>query len=87
MYFSWTLPFNSLFIAPTISNAASGVPVEMGESCAVVLSLLSIPLIFLSLLGFLKILGFRFFEWETQILFWSMGLGNAIAVILFTQVW
>ncbi|PYU31769.1 MAG: hypothetical protein DMG31_11560 [Acidobacteria bacterium] len=61
VYFSWTLPFNSLFI--------------------------TIPLIFLSLLGFLQILGFRFFEWETQVLFWSMGLGNAVAIILFTQVW
>ena len=27
VYFSWTLPFNSLFIAPNISNAASHVPV------------------------------------------------------------
>ena len=32
VYFSWTLPFNSLFIAPNISNAASKVPVV--ESCA-----------------------------------------------------
>jgi lactate permease len=84
VYFSWTLPFNSLFIGPTISNAASRVPiVEIVRSAG----LLSIPLIFFSLLGFLKILGFRFFEWETQVLFWSMGVGNAIAVILFTQVW
>jgi lactate permease len=49
--------------------------------------LLSIPLVFLSLLGFLKILGFRFFEWETQVLLWSMGLGNTVAIILFTQIW
>ena len=77
VYFSWTLPFNSLFIGPTISSAASRVPVvEIVRSAGV----LSIPLIFLSLLGFLKILGFRFFEWETQILFWSLGLGNAIAI-------
>jgi hypothetical protein len=27
VYFSWTIPFNSLFIAPNISNAASHVPV------------------------------------------------------------
>ena len=84
VYFSWTLPFNSLFIGPTISNAASGVPiVEIVRSAG----LLSIPLVFFSLLGFLKILGFRFFEWETQVLFWSTGLGNAVAIILFTQVW
>src|SRR5579872_6101940 len=74
VYFSWTLPFNSLFIGPTISNAASRVPIVDIVRGA---GLLSLPLVFLSLLGFLKILGFRFFEWETQILFWSMGLGNA----------
>ena len=41
-----------------------------------VAGLLSIPLVFLSLLGFLKILGFRFFEWKTQILVldrWALG--------------
>ena len=49
--------------------------------------LLNIPLVFLSLLGFLKVLKFNFWEWKTQILFWSMGLGNTIAIVLFTQVW
>jgi lactate permease len=84
VYFSWTLPFNSLFIAPTISNAASRVPIV---DIVHVAGLLSIPLVFISLLGFLKILGFRFFQWETQILFWLMGLGNVAAIILFTQIW
>ena len=84
VYFSWTLPFNSLFIAPSISNAASHVPVI---DIIRVSGLLSIPLVFLSLLGFLKILKFRFFEWKTQILFWFMTLGNVIAIVLFTQIW
>jgi lactate permease len=84
VYFSWTLPFNSLFIAPNISNAASRVPVV---DIVRVSGLLSIPLVFLSLLGFLKILKFNFFEWKTQILFWSMSFGNVISIILFTQVW
>jgi lactate permease len=84
VYFSWTLPFNSLFIAPTISNAASHVPVV---DIVRVAGLLSIPLVFLSLLGFVKVLGFRFFEWESQVLFWMLGLGNVVAIILFTQVW
>lgn len=84
VYFSWTLPFNSLFLAPNISNAASRVPViDVARSAG----LLSIPLVFLSLLGFLKVLGFRFFQWESQALFWLMGLSNAIAIVLFTQVW
>ncbi len=84
VYFSWTLPFNSLFIAPNISNAASHVPLV---DIVRVAGLLSIPLVFVSLLGFLKILGFRFFELKSQVLFWLVGLGNVVAIILFTQVW
>lgn len=84
VYFSWTLPFNSLFIAPNISNAASHVPIV---DIVRVAGLLTIPLVFLSMLGFLKILGFRFFAWKSQILFWTTGLSNVIAIILFTQVW
>ena len=84
VYFSWTLPFNSLFLAPNISNAATRLPVV---DIARVAGLLSIPLVFLSLIGFLKVLGFRFFQWESQVLFWLMGLSNVIAIILFTQVW
>ena len=84
VYFSWTLPFNSLFIAPNISNAASHVPVV---DIVRVAGLLSIPLVLLSLLAFVKILGFRFFSWRSQALFWVVGLGNIIAIILFTQIW
>ncbi|MGH9679827.1 MAG: L-lactate permease, partial [Candidatus Acidiferrales bacterium] len=84
VYFSWTLPFNSLFIAPNISNAASHVPVV---DIVRVAGLLTIPLVFLSLLGFLKILGFRFFAWKSQVLFWTTGLSNVVAILLFTQVW
>ncbi len=83
-YFSWTLPFNSLFIAPNISNAASHVPVA---DIVRVAGLLSIPLIFVSLLAFVKILGFQFFSWRSQVLFWVVGLGNTAAIILFTQIW
>src|SRR5580700_2955099 len=81
VYFSWTLPFNSLFIAPNISNAASHVPVV---DIAHVAGLLSIPLVLLSLLAFVKILGFRFFSWRSQALFWVAGTGNVISIILFT---
>lgn len=84
VYFSWTIPFNSLFIAPNISNAASHVPVV---DIVRVGGLLSIPLVLLSLLGFLKILKFRFFAWKTQVLFWTTGLANVAAIILFTQLW
>jgi len=52
-----------------------------------VAGLLTIPLVYLSLLGFMKILGFRFFEWKSQVLFWIAGTGNVISIILFTQIW
>jgi lactate permease len=84
VYFSWTLPFNSLFIAPNISSAASHVPVT---EIVRVAGLLAIPLVFLSLLGFIKILGFRFFGWKSQALFWLTGIANVTAIVLFTRVW
>jgi lactate permease len=84
VYFSWTLPFNSLLIAPNISNAASHVPIV---DIVRVAGLLTIPLVYISLLGFIKILGFRFFERKSQALFWVAGTGNVISIILFTQIW
>jgi L-lactate permease len=84
VYFSWPQPFVSLFIVPNISNVATHVPVPDIVRAA---GFVAIPLVFVSLLGFLKLLGFRFFTGKTQFLFWSLGLSNAAALILFTQVW
>jgi lactate permease len=84
VYFGWTQPFVSLFIVPNISNAASHVPVvDIVRAAGVV----AIPLVFVSLLGFVKLLGFHFFTGQTQFLFWSLGLSNTAALILFTQIW
>ena len=49
--------------------------------------LLSIPLVFVSLLGFSKFWDSVFGSGETQVLFWMMGLGDTLAIILFTQIW
>ena len=84
VYFAWPQPFVSLFIVPNISYAASGVPIVDIVRAA---GFVGIPLVFVSLLGFMKLLGFRFFTGKTQFLFWSLGLSNAIALILFTQIW
>jgi lactate permease len=84
VYFSWPQPFVSLFIVPNISNVATHVPVADIVRAA---GFVAIPLVFVSLLGFLKLLGFRFFVRKTQFLFWSMGLSNTVALILFTQLW
>jgi lactate permease len=84
VYFSWPQPFVSLFIVPNISNVATHVPVADIVRAA---GWVAIPLVFVSLLGFLKLLGFRFFSGKTQFLFWTMGLSNTLALVLFTLVW
>jgi lactate permease len=84
VYFAWPQPFVSLFIVPNISNVATHVPIpDIARAAGVV----GIPLVFVSILGFIKLLGFRFFTARTQFLYWSMSLSNAAALILFTQVW
>jgi L-lactate permease len=84
VYFSWQEALVSLFIAANISNAATHVPVA---DIAHVIGWFTIPLIFICLLGFFKVLGFAFFERRTQTLFWTLGLCNTAAVVLFTQIW
>jgi lactate permease len=84
VYFAWPQPFVSLFIVPNISNVATHVPIpDIARAAGVV----GIPLVFVSILGFIKLLGFRFFTARTQFLFWSMSLSNVAALILFTQIW
>ena len=51
------------------------------------LLVVAIPLVFVSIMGFIKLLGFRFFAARTQFLFWSMSLSNVAALLLFTQIW
>lgn len=84
VYFSWSVPFVSLFIAANISNVATHLPIP---EIAQVSGILTIPLVFVSLFGFLRILGFRFLERETQVLFWLLGAANVAGIVLFTQVW
>ena len=84
VYFAWPQPFVSLFIVPNISNVATHVPIpDIARAAGIV----AVPLVFVSILGFIKLLGFRFFTARTQFLFWSMSLSNVAALILFTQIW
>jgi lactate permease len=84
VYFAWPQPFVSLFIVPNISNVATHVPIpDIARAAGIV----GIPLVFVSILGFIKLLGFRFFTARTQFLYWSMSLSNVAALIIFTQVW
>lgn len=83
VYFAWPQPFVSLFIVPNISNVATHVPIpDIARAAGIV----GIPLVFVSILGFIKLLGFRFFAARTQFLFWSMSLSNILALIVFTQL-
>lgn len=84
VYFAWPQPFVSLFIVPNISNVATHVPIpDIARAAGIV----AIPLVLVSILGFIKLLGFRFLAARTQLLFWSMSLSNIVAIVLFTQIW
>jgi hypothetical protein len=84
VYFAWSIPFASMFIGANIANAATQLPIA---DIAAASGLFAIPLVFISLAGSLKILGFRFFEFETQVLFWLLGIGNSLGIVLFCLVW
>lgn len=84
VYFGWPQAFVSLFIVPNISNVASHVPVV---DIIRVAGLMTIPLVFVSLLAFMMQLRCDFRQGRMQLLFVSLGLSNAVAIILFTQIW
>ena len=84
IYASWCIPFGALFIGAVIASTATGLPVsEIARSSG----LLALPLIFVSIYGTYRILGFRFLERGSQILFWVVSLSNVAGIILFTQFW
>jgi lactate permease len=84
VYVSWCIPFAGLFIGAVIASAATHVPVAQIAQAS---GLLTIPIVFVSIYGTFRILGFRFFERESQILFWILSLSNVAGIVLFTQVW
>jgi hypothetical protein len=84
VYFAWPQPFVSLFIVPNISNVATHVPIVDIVRAA---GFVAVPFVFISILGFMKLLGSSFSSGRTQFLFWSMGLCNATSLIVFTQIW
>jgi lactate permease len=64
IYASWCIPFAGLFIGAVIASAATNVPVS---EIAHASGLLTIPLVFVSIFGAFRILGFRFFTRQSQI--------------------
>ena len=83
-FVSWCIPFAALFIGAEVASAATDVPVS---AIAHASGLLAIPLVFVSIFGAFRILGFRFFGRQSQILFWLFSLSNVAGLVLFTQIW
>ena len=84
IYASWCIPFAALFIGAIIASAATGLPIaEIARASG----LLTIPLVFVSIYGAYRILGFRFLERGSQALFWTVSLSNVAGLVLFTQLW
>jgi lactate permease len=83
-FVSWCIPFAALFIGAEVASAATDVPVS---AIAHASGLLAIPLVFVSMFGAFRILGFRFFGRQSQILFWLFSLSNVAGLVLFTQIW
>ncbi len=84
IYASWCIPFAALFIGAVIASTATSLPVS---EIARASGLLTIPLVFVSVYGTYRILGFRFLERGSQTLFWIVSLSNIAGIVLFTQLW
>jgi L-lactate permease len=84
VYFGWPQAFVSLFIVPNISNVASHVPIP---DIVRIAGIMAMPLVFVSLLAFVKQLRCDFSQSRIQFLFWSLGLSNCAGIVLFTQIW
>ena len=84
IYASWCIPFAALFIGAVIASTATKLPVaEIARASG----LLTIPLVFVSIYGTYRILGFKFLERRSQLLFWILSLSNVAGIVLFTQLW
>lgn len=83
-FVSWCIPFAAWFIGAEVASAATAIPVS---AIAHASGLLAIPVVFVSMFGAFRILGFRFFSSQGQILFWLFSLSNVAGLVLFTQVW
>lgn len=84
VYMAWGLPFSGLFVAPIIAAAATHLPVPLICRAA---GLYSIPLIFTCVFAAFKLLGFKFWKVESQVIFWIVSLSYVAGIVLFTQIY
>lgn len=83
VYFSWSVAFVSLFIGATVASTVTKLPVA---DIAQTMGLLTIPLVFVSVYGFFKILGFSLRDRENRKIAGLTIAANVLAIVLFTQL-
>ena len=83
VYFSWSVSFVSLFIAATIASTVTKLPVT---EIVGIMGILTLPMIAVSVVGFFKILNFDLTDKHNRNIAILNFIANAVAVILFTQI-
>lgn len=82
VFFSWSVAFVSLFVAATIANTATGVPIA---DIAQVMGLISIPGVVISTIGFFRIMKFSLTKKSNLLLVVLNSVANIAAILIFTQ--
>lgn len=84
VYMSWEIGFGGLFIGAIIANAATHIPIEQ---IAHAQGIFGIPLVPICLYAAFKMLGFKFWKLESQILYWTVAISYILGIVLFVEVW
>ncbi|MGE5674488.1 MAG: L-lactate permease [Mycobacterium leprae] len=82
VYFAGNIAFVSLFIAATLANTATGLPIA---DIAQVMGLLTLPLVILSAIGFFRIMGYSLKKRSNILLIVLSSSANIAAILIFTQ--
>ena len=83
VFFSWMVPFVSLWIGGTIAHVGSHLPIE---EFVPYIGAMSIPLVFVSSIGFSHILGVNLKEPHNLALMVLTALGGITGIVLFTLI-
>ena len=83
VFYSWSIPFVSLWIGAQVAHIGSKVPII---ELAPYMGALALPLIVLSGYGFSKIIGINLREEHNAVLLFLTIMGNITGVLLFTLI-
>lgn len=84
VFASWLIPFSSVGMPAVVAAAATHMPITRFVGA---MGWYAIPLCFTCTYATLRILGFRFFQRETQLMFWITCLSFVLGLVLFTIFW